>query len=137
MELPEEAVRRRELADKEKQTMRASLDSFREVANKSARTAVATSQASKVETALQIKVSLTVVCLMFATFTLSTPFWLSSDLSTFGWVAMILAGIMGAEVARTCHVLRQLSRHAAGDSEPPETVNPVETANGDDSGASA
>jgi hypothetical protein len=99
---------REELAE-----MRANIDSMRQIANLSARSAVAQHFAGKLAVAFRVKQTLTVVAAMLSGFLLSAELWTKANYRLPGLCSLVVTFICGIELLRTIIQMRRVRQIAA------------------------
>ena len=103
-------------------TVRANLDSLRELANLSARTVVARHTWRKLRGTIVVKGTLLAVALAVAAVLFTSDLWGSGSYATFGWSAGFVAAILAVEVLRSAMLIhgmnsaRERSKSDAGPS---------------------
>ncbi|MCA9054826.1 MAG: hypothetical protein KDA75_13385, partial [Planctomycetaceae bacterium] len=113
--------------------MRANIDSMREIANLSARSAVAVHYSRKLAVTYQVKLILTIVGGVIAAVLLSAEFWTSNSYWVPGICSLVVTLISGLELVRTSIQMRRVKQIVNGgksdetDDEAPEANVPAES----------
>lgn len=87
--------------------VRANIDSLREVANLSARTAIASYTWKQLKGTILAKGTLLLVFVVLSAVLLSSPWWSNKEYGISGWIALAAAIVMGWELRRSVHLLYQ------------------------------
>ncbi len=123
----------KKLGETEKKVIRENLNSMREIANLSARSAVAKHHARKLQLSYQIKTVVTVVGGVISAVLLTAELWTDMSYRMLGLCTLAITLISGIELARTTLILRRLSCIASMDFEegaanPSDESDPEESA---------
>jgi hypothetical protein len=111
----------------DKDAVRANLNSLREVANLSARTAIARHSGKQLKDKLLVKLLLTTACFVVGLVLLTSKWWGHGAYATYGWGALGLGIVTGMEMLARSLGLVSLSKMSAGDTPEgqPEVPNEV------------
>jgi hypothetical protein len=121
----------RRLNDEEKVALRANMDSFRELANKQARAAVAKHKSNELKSGLQLTSVICVLIAVIGVVLLTAELWSSTSYRGIGVLTLSVAGAMGMWILANSIKIRQLQalqNFAKEDLQPAEAAGPtVET----------
>jgi len=113
-----EAVPLESLAPKHQQdrdAVLADLALMRSVANRSARTAIATSTWKRLRGKLFVKSVLAVISLTIATVLLTGKLWGTVSYTSFGWASLAIGAITAVELINSTLLLHRLNSHASAE----------------------
>lgn len=107
----------RRLNDEEKVALRANLDSFRELANKQARAAVAKHKSNELKSGVQMTSVISVLIAVVGVVLLTAQFWSNTSYTSWGILALSIAGALGMWTFANSIKIRQLQalQHFAKD----------------------
>lgn len=124
---PEQQKPTRRLNAEEKVTLRANLDSFRELANQQARAAVANHKSNELKSGMQLTSVITVLVMVVGLILITAEFWSSQSYRVYGLLCLAVAAAVGVYTLINGIRIRRLKSIARATAELTEALGDDET----------